>query len=586
MQVTEDMQRVLQQGMALLRTAMPVRILQLGRWQRRVQLDRHASPYLYPVSATTAIVMGTQTADTDQAWSTWQAVAATAPAIAHVDGLTAVNDGVRVQLALPETLLSDAFAAAGKAVQAAGYVAYRNGWYLRWAQRLQQRLPAMIQLLSPAAPPVTAGQVDFASLKRYQRTAPEPAIGATAGTVTLAGVQLAQRGILTVDVDLPASCLPDAAHLAALRDLGWLTLGLPDGADADLNASATTFFTGEDAQPAVLARLQGLGRVAPPASKTILRGFSGAAPQQQLFLRAAFVAGMSIEPLGDGLWSLGREPHHVLLTGNQLGLNPDAAVTLTSNRDALLHYLGVHGLVVPRGNTYRSAAAAESDFARSFGHKSIFVGSTQTGRGTAMPVPPTPERFAEVVRSLGHEIMVQLLAPGTIERCLVLDGQVLAVQAHDYAYVVGDGRHDVQTLLAVKRARRTAAGQATLNLDADVQAALARQNVTPETVVARGSQVYLGRNPAAFAAGEYWDDRDSLDSSYDAVAIRAAQAVGLRYCSVDLAVINGFMPYTDDQPELAQVVAVDPAPNLVSWLRPTIGTGVDLSRQVLQAAAQ
>lgn len=588
MQMTDDMQQIFAHVMGALRTDLPVRILRLGGWDQPTAADSRMSPYLYPISDAAAIIMGAQTVDTHLAWSSWRAAVDTAPDMVGVSAWTPTNAGVRVQLALPEAIFTDLFTDSGKEVQAQGYVTYRNGWYLRWAQRLQRRLPGIAQLLRPSAPEFSPAGVDFTNLRRYQQTVGEPTIGAVPGTVTLAGVRLTERGVLTVDLDLPADCIPDAAHLAALRDLCWLTLAVNDDETAPLPELAQGFANVAGDQGDGRSGLSAMPQEAGQPAGTILPGFEHEALTQQIYLRAGLVAGMGVTPLGTELWSLDGEQQSVIIAGQQVGLNPDAAVALTRNRDALMRFLGTHGLVVPRGNTYRNADAAVADFDRSFGHKSIFVGGTDTqgpGSGSvAMPVPPTPERFAEVVRALGDDIMVQLLAPGSLYRCLVLDGKVLAVQARDYAYVVGDGRRDVAALLAAKRTRRAAAGQPTLALDAGVTAGLARQNVTSASVIPRGTQVYLGRDTAAFVAGEYWDDRASLDQSYDVVAVQAATALGLRYCTVDLAVINGFIAYSEDQAELAQVVGVDATPDLVSFLRPTIGEGNDFAPAVLAAA--
>ena len=479
---------------------------------------------------------------------------------------TFLTSGLRVQLTLPEMAFGDSYAALAKEGKMPSYLDYRNHIYLRLAAKLAHT-PSLYALLGAKVTP--AATTDWSSLQAYAQTFKVRPVGEQLGTVGLVGQHFDQQGVLALEVDVPLLLGTNVAALGLLRDTVWALLDA-DKAPVDLAAYLRLFY-GDDYQ---------LPDLAEPVA---------AVPQDNtgLLMQANIADGGDVQQLSPqtSLYQLKQGKSAALISRNALGLNTDVATELSQDRFARRNALAAAGLNTPLAGVYRDPQQLMQDWRSSFATKAIVLKTRQQGAGVSDILLSTPQeaQLQAKIAALDGELQIETFQSGDIFKLLVLRGKVIGVLATDFAYVVGDGRTQVQALLTRHNQRSALLGYPELNLDARVQEYLALQGTAADAVPGRGSQVYLGRNSIALAAGEHRNGRGELDSSYEQVAIDAAAALGLEFCSVDLAVVNSYVPLDPEQENQVSVVGINANPALHPFGKPTYGDAQDVLTPVLQA---
>eukprot|EP01030_Chromulinospumella_sphaerica_P009895 gene9895-9704_t len=136
-------------------------------------------------------------------------------------------------------------------------------------------------------------------------------------------------------------------------------------------------------------------------------------------------------------------------------------------------------------------------------------------------------------------VMVERFLPGHDFRLLVVGDQLVAAARREPPQVLGDGVHTVRQLVeVVNQDPRRGEGHATsltkIRLDDIAVARLAMQDLTPDSVPAKGQRVILRNNANLSTGGTATDVTDDVHPDVAARAIAAAQMVGLHICGVDM----------------------------------------------------
>ena len=173
------------------------------------------------------------------------------------------------------------------------------------------------------------------------------------------------------------------------------------------------------------------------------------------------------------------------------------------------------------------------------------------------------------------EVMVEKFLPGSDFRLLVVGDRLVAAARRDPPQVVGDGLHSVRELVAiVNQDPRRGEGHSTsltkIRFDDIAVARLDVQDLTPESVPARGRRVILRNNANLSTGGTATDVTDDVHPAIAARAVAAAQMVGLHICGVDLVCESMLRPLESQH---GGVVEVNAAPGLRMHLSPSYGKG-------------
>jgi cyanophycin synthetase len=170
-------------------------------------------------------------------------------------------------------------------------------------------------------------------------------------------------------------------------------------------------------------------------------------------------------------------------------------------------------------------------------------------------------------------VMVERFLPGHDFRLLVVGDQLVAAARREPPQVLGDGQRSVRELVdIVNQDPRRGTGHATsltkIRLDDIAVARLALQNLTPESVPAKGQRVILRNNANLSTGGTATDVTDDVHPEVAARAVAAAQMVGLHICGVDMVAETVLRPLEEQG---GGFVEVNAAPGLRMHLSPSYG---------------
>ena len=172
-------------------------------------------------------------------------------------------------------------------------------------------------------------------------------------------------------------------------------------------------------------------------------------------------------------------------------------------------------------------------------------------------------------------VMVEKFLPGNDYRLLVVGNKLVAASRREPPQVLGDGLHTVRELVdIVNQDPRRGEGHATsltkIRFDDIAVARLHAQDLTPESIPARGRRVILRNNANLSTGGTATDVTGDVHPDVAARAVAAAQMVGLHICGVDIVCESVLRPL---EAQNGGVVEVNAAPGLRMHLSPSYGKG-------------
>jgi cyanophycin synthetase len=181
------------------------------------------------------------------------------------------------------------------------------------------------------------------------------------------------------------------------------------------------------------------------------------------------------------------------------------------------------------------------------------------------------------------EVMVEKFLPGSDYRLLVVGNQLIAAARRDPPHVSGDGLHSVRELVEQvnadpKRGDGHATSLTKIRFDDIAVARLAMQDLTPESVPAKGQRVILRNNANLSTGGTATDVTDDVHPEVAARAVAAAQMVGLEICGVDVVCESVLRPLEDQS---GGIVEVNAAPGLRMHLSPSYGKGRNVGEAMI-----
>lgn len=245
------------------------------------------------------------------------------------------------------------------------------------------------------------------------------------------------------------------------------------------------------------------------------------------------------------------------LFGQALGVNADAAVLIAADKDYTARLLASEGIATPAGrvvfapryaarirlqDTTVAAGLAGVEAALSFAEERgypviVKPNEGSLGRGVALCEGPETLR-AELARGFeaDDKLRVEAYLAGAEARVVVFDGRVRLAYARRPPGVTGDGQGSVAELARAAMAgwARTARGEKIALDDPRVARCLARQGLALDAVPERGRAVRLLDSANLSLGGALDDLTGRLPPETEALALRAAAALGLRLAGVDL----------------------------------------------------
>ena len=261
------------------------------------------------------------------------------------------------------------------------------------------------------------------------------------------------------------------------------------------------------------------------------------------------------------------------------------AVEIASDKEETNQILGDLGLPVARQRLVYSEREAVRSAERIGFPVVVKPLDANHGRGVSTNLTTKEQvRVAyEAARKHARSVLVESFIQGFDHRMLVVDGQLVAVAQRMPGHVVGDGEHTIEQLVDITNEdpRRGIGHEKVLTrLEFDDQAMrlMEQAGYQRDSVPPVGERVWLRTTGNLSTGGTATDVTDIVHPDNRAMAIRAAQAIGLDVAGVDFLTTDISKSYTQTGGAICEVNA---APGFRMHVAPSDGEPRDVAGAVM-----
>jgi GNAT-family acetyltransferase (TIGR03103 family) len=197
------------------------------------------------------------------------------------------------------------------------------------------------------------------------------------------------------------------------------------------------------------------------------------------------------------------------------------------------------GIAVAKG---RLATFDEEDYAFLDEVGDVVVKPTrgEQGKGITVGVDGHEELDAALARAREQhpDVLIEQRAPGDDLRLVVIDHKVVAAALRRPAEVIGTGHHTVRELIDAQSRRRAAAtgGESRIPIDEVTEATVAEAGWSFTDVLPEGVRLRVRRTANLHQGGTIHDVTAEVNPELCAVAVTAADAIGIPVTGIDLLV--------------------------------------------------
>lgn len=141
--------------------------------------------------------------------------------------------------------------------------------------------------------------------------------------------------------------------------------------------------------------------------------------------------------------------------------------------------------------------------------------------------------------NFAKKVIVEEFVPGQEYRFLVIDYKVRAIAFREPANVSGDGKSTIRQLIDNKNVGRGNDYRHPLLkivVDKEVNRHLKVLSLSTDSVLKKGEKIYLRKNSNLSTGGDSIDVTDEMPDFYKEVAVKAAQAGGLKIAGIDVII--------------------------------------------------
>ncbi|MDQ3232935.1 MAG: cyanophycin synthetase, partial [Pseudobdellovibrionaceae bacterium] len=309
-------------------------------------------------------------------------------------------------------------------------------------------------------------------------------------------------------------------------------------------------------------------------------------PSTQSIADAAKRRGIPVQRLNDGnLLQLGYGKYRKYVQATEGWTTRAIAVDIACDKALTKQFLRDAHIPVPAGAVVRSlheALQTLRDFSPPLVVKPL---DGRQGKGVSLNVM-TPE---DMVKAFVHaseygssSIVIEEMLQGHDYRVLVVNGKMVAASQRVPPRVMGDGLHTISELVAIEnqnplRGEGHEKPLTQIICDGIALDCLKRQGYDLYSVPAEGTVVWMRESHNLSTGGTARDVTDLVHPQTKRVCERAAEAIGLDICGIDLIATDIALPLTRQN----GIIELNAAPGIRMHLYPSEGQPRDVGKAIV-----
>lgn len=310
-------------------------------------------------------------------------------------------------------------------------------------------------------------------------------------------------------------------------------------------------------------------------------------PSTRAIVDAAARRGIPWARVGAGsIVQLGWGRHRRFVQAARSEQTSAVAVELASDKDLTKLVLEQAAVPVPRGQVVVTEEEALTAFHALGAPVVVKPLDGRQGSGVSLNLSNAEEvrEAFRIAQDFSTHVLVEELLVGRNYRVLVVDGEVVAASERLPCHVVGDGAHSIAELIEVAnldplRGDGHEKPLTKIVTDDIVLAHLRKHGRTLGDVPGAGERVTLRDGINLSTGGVARDVTDEVHPSYRDLCVRAARAVGLDICGVDLVAPEISEPFERGR---GGVIELNASPGLRMHHHPSEGRSRDAGRRIVE----
>jgi cyanophycin synthetase len=314
---------------------------------------------------------------------------------------------------------------------------------------------------------------------------------------------------------------------------------------------------------------------------------TGLGPSTKAIIEAATRRGIPCRRIGeDSLVQLGYGKHRKLIQAAVSSQTSVIASEIASDKALTKTILSQASIPVPHAvivRTQDEAVTALQEIGPPLVVKPL---DGNQGKGVSLNLTTSDDmRHAfQIARDYSRSVLVEEMLMGRDYRVLVVDGQMVAASERRPPSIIGNGQRTIAELIEIEN-RNPLRGEGhekpltRISIDPIFIARLEKQGLTLESVPSQGETVFLRESANLSTGGTAVDVTDRVHPDVARTCERAARAVGLDICGVDLVLEDITKPMAGGK---GGVVEVNAAPGLRMHLHPAEGKPRDVGAKIVE----
>ncbi|HKG20993.1 MAG TPA: cyanophycin synthetase [Blastocatellia bacterium] len=289
---------------------------------------------------------------------------------------------------------------------------------------------------------------------------------------------------------------------------------------------------------------------------------------------------------GDNLVQLGYGKNRHLIQAAMTDRTSVVGVEVAGDKDLTKSLMERASIPVPRGVIVRTADEAVAAMAEIGPPVVVKPLDGRQGKGVSLNLTTDDEVISafQAAIEFSRDILVEELFEGNNYRVLVVNGKVVAASERVPCHVVGDGEHSVAELIELEN-KNPLRGEGhekpltQIKVDPILQAFMRKEGIALHDVPEAGARVMLCAGMNLSTGGTARDVTGEVHPSIRRLSERAARAIGLDICGVDLVAKDISRPLGDRG---EGVIEANAAPGLRMHLFPNEGEPRDVGAAIVE----
>lgn len=251
------------------------------------------------------------------------------------------------------------------------------------------------------------------------------------------------------------------------------------------------------------------------------------------------------------------------------------SIDMAGNKHLTKFLLSTNGIPVPYGDILYTVESAVV-MASLIGYPVVVKPfDANQGKGVSLRIMNKEELYAAFKEAIkfSRAVVIEKYITGKDYRVLVVGGKVSAVSERNPPFVIGDGLHTVNELVSMEnenplRGYDHEKPLTRLSLDDTASRVLCKNGFNTESIPSKGQRILLRENGNLSTGGTAKDCTDEIHPQNAALAIKAAELLGLDIAGIDITSPDISVPLENGE---GAIIEVNAAPGLRMHLYPTTG---------------